>query len=388
MIASIQRDVQKEYASVLHSNFVHKHPEPSHSSPRFLTSLSFNKLKMPTNTAAWLIAEKARPLEVKSAPYTSPREDEIIVKNGAVAVNPVDLVLQEKAIFPLNYPSILGEDLAGEIVEVGSSVTRFTKGDRVLGLALPLPSPKAPWNDRESAFRAYAVINENLASKIPCSMSFEQACVLPLCLSTAASGMFQKDYLALQHPSLNPKPTGKTLLVWGGASSVGSNAIQLGVAAGYEVITTASPKNFSYVKKLGASQAFDYSSKSIVDELVAALKDKTTAGVLDCIGVNGAFEACADTLLKTNGGKFIAACMQPPENVPEGVSTKFIFGASLKDNEVGKVIYDDFLPRALAEGKFVPAPDPHVVGKGLEYVQEALDLLKKGASAKKFVVAL
>jgi NADPH:quinone reductase-like Zn-dependent oxidoreductase len=45
-----------------------------------------------------------------------------------------------------------------------------------------------------------------------------------------------------------PKPTGKTLLVWGGSTSVGSNAIQLGVAAGYEVVTTASPKNFDYVR--------------------------------------------------------------------------------------------------------------------------------------------
>lgn len=45
---------------------------------------------MPSNRAAWLTASKAKPLEVKSAPYTSPRENEIVIKNGAVAINPVD----------------------------------------------------------------------------------------------------------------------------------------------------------------------------------------------------------------------------------------------------------------------------------------------------------
>jgi NADPH:quinone reductase-like Zn-dependent oxidoreductase len=148
-----------------------------------------------------------------------------------------------------------------------------------------------------------------------------------------------------------PKPTGKALLIWGGATSVGSNGIQLAVAAGYEIITTASPKNFDYVKKLGASQVFDYNSKTIVDGLIEAFKGRKIARVLDCIGVNGVFEACVDTLLKSNGNKFIAACRHPPENIPDGISTKFIFGSDLKDNEVSKAIYVDFLPKALAAGK-------------------------------------
>jgi NADPH:quinone reductase-like Zn-dependent oxidoreductase len=53
------------------------------------------------------------------------------------------------------------------------------------------------------------------------------------------------------------------------------------VAAGYEVITTASPRNFEYVKKLGASQGFDYNRSSIVEGLVDALKGKLMAGVFD-----------------------------------------------------------------------------------------------------------
>ena len=60
----------------------------------------------------------------------------------------------------------------------------------------------------------------------------------------------------------------------------------------------------------------------------------------------------------------------------------------MKDNEVSKVIYEGFLLKALAEGKFVAAPDPYVVGKGLECVQEAFEVQKKGVSVKKIAVPL
>lgn len=116
--------------------------------------------------------------------------------------------------------------------------------------------------------------------------------------------------------------------------------------------------------------------------MVAGLKDKTSAGVLDCISVNGKFEACADALIKIKGERFIATCGHPPEKSPDGISVKFIFGSSLKDNEVSKVFYKDFLPKALAEGKFVAMPNPHVVGKRLECVQEAFEVQKNGVSAK------
>jgi hypothetical protein len=72
----------------------------------------------------------------------------------------------------------------------------------------------------------------------------------------------------------------------------------------------------------------------------------------------------------------------------KSVDTKFIFGSELMANEVSRVIHEDYLPTALAEGKYILAPEPQVVGKGLEYVQEALDLNKRGVSAKKVVVSL
>lgn len=91
---------------------------------------------MPSNTAAWLTATEA-PLEVKAAPYTSPGEKEIVIKTGAVGINPVDwsIHLMGEALFPwTTYPTIVGGDAAGEVVEVGARVSRFKPGDRILDM--------------------------------------------------------------------------------------------------------------------------------------------------------------------------------------------------------------------------------------------------------------
>ncbi len=370
---------------------------------------------MPTNTAAWLPARQAQ-LEVKPAPYTSPRENEIVVENRAVAVNPLDWILQLTGhlIFPwIKYPFILGADLAGEVVEVGTAVTRFKVGDRVLGHAVG--TDKKRNSSAEGAFQVYTVVLAHLAAPIPSNMSYEHASVLPLALSTAACGLFQKDQLALEHPCANPKPTGKTLLIWGGSTSVGNNAIQLAVAAGYEVITTASPRNFDAVKALGATQVFDYHGKTVVKDIIKALRGKTIAGAL-AIGT-GSAGACVDIVHACEGNTFVSTASTPVsfDALPQrpsvqlpllllqlvsataslqvktrmrGIRTKAIFGSTLMNNEVSTVIYEDFLPQALADGRYCAAPEPQVIGKGLESVQAGLDAQKRGMSARKVVVTL
>jgi len=368
---------------------------------------------MPTNKAVLQPAKKAPKFEVKTAPYPSAPPDGIVVKNGAIAINPVDWIIPQKGdlMFTwLKYPFVLGEDVAGEVVEVGKNVTRFLVGDRVTGYAL---GTDEKINDSaEGAFQEYTILRPDMTSHIPRLMSYESACVLPLGIATAAAGLFQKDQLALQLPTFPPIPTRKTLIVWGGSTSVGSNAIQLGVAAGCEVFTTASPSNFEYAKKLGASQAFDYKSKTVVADIIAAMKGKTTAGALSC-GPNGA-DACMAILDKCQGNKFISLAAYPaPEKEPEsfvlprtifffaswmisfkgkglikGIKSNFIFATSVAYNEVGRAVYVDFLPKALEAGSFVAAPEPHVFGKGVESIPGACEYQKKGVSAKKVVVTL
>ncbi|KAE8440951.1 hypothetical protein EG329_006165 [Mollisiaceae sp. DMI_Dod_QoI] len=348
---------------------------------------------MPTNKAAYLV-EYGQPLEVKEAPYTSPSKNQIVIRNHAVAINPVDWAIQLMGaqMFPwIKLPYILGSDVAGEVVEIGSSVSKFKIGDRVVAQGLAFQENKSA----EGAFQEYTVLLETVVSKIPDELEYGAAAVLPLGLSTAACGLFQKDLLALEYPSLDPTPKGKTLLIWGGSTSVGCNAIQLATAAGYEVISTSSPKNFDLVKKLGAKQVFDYNSPTAVDDIVKALEGKTIAGAY-AIGAttaprNGfsAGESCLDIVKRSEGNKFVAMAMQgPAELAPEGVKAKFVMAADFKTNEVGKLIYGEFLPQALAGGKYICAPKAVVVGKGVEAIQEALDVQKKGVSARKVVVSL
>ena len=368
----------------------------------------------PTNKAAWLTGKQVFPLAVQDAPYTQPGPNEIVVKSAAIAINPVEAMKQAMGdnMMPwVKYPFILGHDVAGEVVEVGSGVSRFQPGDRVLGDAVSLDQRSN--RSCEGSFQEYVVLRENLVSHIPDKLSYERACVLPLTLSTASCALYMKDYLSLRLPALKSEKTGEVVLIWGGSTSVGCNAIQLAAASGYEVITTASPKNFNLVKDLGAIHIFDYHSATTVQEITQLLKGKTLAGAV-AIG-DGSMEACIDIVAASSGKKFIAQASLPmPSQIPptglnlvsfisrflwfkvstfvkckvKGVGYKFIWGDDVMANEVGAAIYKDFLPGALAEGKYVCAPEPVVVGTGLEHIQEALDRIKKGVSAQKLVVLL
>jgi NADPH:quinone reductase-like Zn-dependent oxidoreductase len=173
---------------------------------------------------------RGKPFIVKETPYTHPLAHEIVVQNHALAINPIDwILLTHLGVLSYNwikYPFIFGYDNAGTVIEVGSSITRFKPGDRVVGLAGGMDEKTN--KSSHSSFQKYTVMAEHMTSKIPDRMSSEEAVVLPLGLSTAACGLFQKDQLALEHPAVPAKKeNGKVLLVWGGSTSVGLNAIQV-----------------------------------------------------------------------------------------------------------------------------------------------------------------
>jgi len=375
---------------------------------------SREELTVPTNTAARLGAKHA-PLQVVPTEYTHPNADEIVVRSRAVAMNPLEWILQlvGNVIYPwIHYPFVIGSDLAGEVVEVGASVTRFAVGDRVLAHAVG--TDKDSNSSARGAFQEYVVVLERLAAPLPAEMRYEDAAVLPLALSTAACGLFQVGQLGLRHPSASPRPSGEAVLVWGGSTSVGTNAIQLAVAAGYEVITTASPKNFDYVTSLGAAQVFDYASPTVVADIVAALAGRMLAGTI-ALGT-GSTGRCIDIAAATTGTKRVAmastgasfepvarsrawlpviltrigasAAAQLVKSRMRGVRLSTIWGSSLKNDEVSGMIYADFLPSALADGRYRAAPPALVIGSGLGQVQAALDRQRAGVSAQKLVVSL
>lgn len=285
------------------------------------------------NKAAWIPAKGER-LAVGPADFPRPAAGEVVVQNHALAINPVDWIIQDYGFPVTQWPTILGSDLAGVVVEVGEGVTNISKGQRVLGHAMGLLKGEPKY----SAFQSYTVIPSDAVSPIPDNMAFEAAAVLPLCTSTAAAGLFSADMLGLPFPSATPKPTGKTVIIWAGSTSVGSCAIQLAVAAGLNVITTASARNFDYCLKLGATKAFDYSSPTVVDDIIAGLGNTEVVGAYDgnipalmqsisadkfilAIGLKESGHKIAEILTKLGGG-FIANVLEPPGDLPSGVTSK------------------------------------------------------------------
>jgi len=205
------------------------------------------------------------------------------------------------------YPCIVGCDLAGQVAAVGSDVKNYRIGDRVLSL----PKFTAPNTSTGGSFQLFVACSEPLIAKIPDSVSYAEACVLPLCLSTAAVGLFDKDTLALPFPQIHPKPTGKVVLVWGGGSSVGSCAIQLLVAAGLEVAATASAHNLEYLKGLGAKYVFDHKSASVVEDIVGALEGKMFAGAFNAVMPPDTFVKCGRIASRLGGRKHVATVLPP-----------------------------------------------------------------------------
>lgn len=351
------------------------------------------------NSAAWLDAVGAR-FRIGPAESYKPGKGEVLVEISAVAINPADAAQQDAGLLIEKYPIIIGCDAAGTIVEVGEGVTRFTVGTRVLAFIHDFSS-----QDR-AAFQKYAIAPEILLCPIPDGMSYRDACVIPVALSTAAAGLHGKDYLALPYPTASPVKTGKTVLIWSGASSVGSVAIQLAAASGVEVVTTASPRNFEYCKNLGASTVLDYNSSSVVEDTVAVLKGTDLIGAYEgksitqdvdmfrtelllASGMDDAMKKTSDVLSALGGG-YMAATRQPIKDLPAGVTSTFINCVTnvTEDPKSTWAIWAEFMPQALKNGQIISAPPAEVVGKGLDAIQAGIDAWKKGVSAKKIVVEL
>ncbi|WXC63397.1 hypothetical protein SNK03_009218 [Fusarium graminearum] len=369
-----------------------------------------------SNKAAYLVSPNGPTIEVRSAPVPTPGPGELLVKTHAVAINPVDAVKQSMGnmMFEwLSYPLILGYDVAGEVIKTGPGVGRFKEGDRVVGVTAGMD--KRGRCPDEGAFQEICIVREHLAAKIPDGITSTDASVLPLTFVTAACALFQKEQLALQLPQTkaNRSSTGQTVLVWGASTSVGRNAVQLAVAAGYDVIATASPKNWDIVRNLGASSVFDYRSPTVIDDVITSLKEKKCAGAV-AIG-QGSLAKCVDIIKRIPGAtKNVAqVTLSMPESQPttkismipfvakyfwmagtdrlkvmsSGVQSKFVFGTDIIEWDAeGKLA--SYLSEALELGEYKLSSRAQVLEGGLSSIAQGLDLVRGGTDGNKVVVRI
>lgn len=174
------------------------------------------------------------------------------------------------------------------------------------------------------AFQKYTIVPQHAISELPYALTTSLGVVMPLAISTAAAGLYQHSYLHLPLPTTSkPKTLDRTLLVWGGSSSVGSCCIQLAVASGAEVFVTASERNFEFCRKLGAKRCFDYHDPEVEDRIVETLEERTVAGAYHANGGAEAFQACARILDRTKGKAIVVTVQGVPETgLPSSVRGK------------------------------------------------------------------
>lgn len=182
---------------------------------------------------------------------------------------------------------------------------------------------------KHGGFQQYTTCREVVVAKVPDSIPLSHAVVLPLGLSTSIVGLFE--LLKLDLPSLDAAKKQETVLIWGGSSSMGSTAIQLAVAAGYDVVSTASPRNHEYVKALGAQEVFDHTDPEAIANISKKLESRTVAGAFDCIGEETTTKASA-TILSQVGGGVLATVLPPPSDLPANVQVSMGESPSEFDN--------------------------------------------------------
>lgn len=174
---------------------------------------------------------------------------DLLVRVRAASVNPLDVKMRSgslKVLLKYKFPLVLGNDLSGEVVEVGPRVTRFKKGDSIYARLD---------KDRIGAFAEFAVVRDSAAALKPTNVTFGEAASLPLVALTAWQAL-------VEIGKLEP---GQRVLIHAGSGGVGSVAIQLAHHLGATVFTTVGQRNVALVKRLGADVPIDYRSARFED---------------------------------------------------------------------------------------------------------------------------
>lgn len=242
-----------------------------------------------TNDAAFPAAMRAivadpgaAALRVVERPVPSPRHGEVLLKIAAAGLNGADLS-QRRGRYPMppGAPDILGLEAAGEIVALGDGVAQWKKGDKVCALLVG------------GGYGEYCAVPAVQCLPVPEGLSVVEAAALPECVITVWLNAFELGGL---------KP-GERLLVHGGASGIGTTAIQIARALGAIVYTTAgSDEKCRRCTDLGARSAIDYKCEDFVAAIEAEAGAKAIDVILDMVGGDYVMK---DARLLAQGGRLV-----------------------------------------------------------------------------------
>jgi len=222
---------------------------------------------------------------------------QLLVKVRASSVNPIDWKIRQGMLSLISgskFPKILGFDVAGEVVAVGSGVTRFKPGDAIYG------STSFPGG----GYAEFAAVPENLVALKPANLNYEEAAAVPLAALTALQALRNEGNIQ----------TGQTVLINGATGGVGTFAVQIAKALGAVVTGVSSTKNLDLVKSLGADRVIDYTQQDFTED--TAQYDI----IFDAVGKRSLSQT--KRVLKPNG--IYITTIPSPEVFLESVLTAFL----------------------------------------------------------------
>lgn len=232
--------------------------------------------------------EVLRPAQVA---VPTPAPGEVLIKVAAAGVNRPDVLQRQGRYDPPPGASLLpGLEVAGEIAALGEGVENWRVGDKVCALLAG------------GGYAEYAVAPAGQVLPIPKGLSMAEAAGLPETVFTVWTNVFERGAL---------KP-GESLLVHGGASGIGSTAVQLAKALGARVFATAGDDDkCRAVERLGAELCVNYRLQDFVAEIKAATGGRGVDVVLDMVG--GDYIARNIELLAPDGRHVSIAFLQGPK---------------------------------------------------------------------------
>ncbi|KIV86439.1 hypothetical protein PV11_02051 [Exophiala sideris] len=351
---------------------------------------------MATHTAVVTVGP-GLPLEIHQVPTPKPGSDQVRVRSEWTASTPLDLHQADGGLL-VTPPLVLGDGVAGTVVEVGPEVTRLRVGDKVFGFT---------WrNQAEKAHQEFVVAPEFLFGKLPDGVTMQQAVTLPNNFVTAWHTFTKHFGFELPWPKPEgyvPKEANEAILIWGGSSSVGQYAIQILRWYGYQnVIATASKQHHDKLRGYGAVKCFDYRDMSVIEEIKNYARGRAPQPgipyILDCIGsLAGSVRPIAK--MAESGSKVAvllpvvvkdAAIGVKPEyslvveecaDWQSGVEARGVRTHFYLDNKfLAEKLQPEIMPTLLAGGVIEPNEQVIVEGQALlERAEKALSMLRNKA---------
>ncbi|MPY89765.1 MAG: zinc-binding dehydrogenase [Luteitalea sp.] len=223
-------------------------------------------MEIPESMKVMGIREPGGPevMQFESRPVPQPGPAEILIRVQAAGVNRPD-VMQRLGRYPPppGASDVLGLEIAGTVVKCGSGVTRWVPGESVCALLAG------------GGYAEYAVAPEPQCLPLPEGITAREAAVLPETFFTVWTNVFDRGKLE----------KGETLLVHGGTSGIGTTAIQLGVAWGATVYTTAGTnEKCEACLRLGATHAVNYRADDFGEVLRRETAGRGIDVILDIVG--------------------------------------------------------------------------------------------------------